>query len=144
MTIADHIDLMDLTPFAAGTDGALFACLRNDDPLHWNEEPDGPGFWSVTRYDDIKTVAADAETFSVTDGTQIQSRRAEGEGARSIHHVDPPEHTKLRGIVTPQIRPVKLKASRATSPPSSINSSTTPRATTASTSSPRWPRNCHW
>lgn len=110
MTIADHIDLMDLTPFAAGTDGALFACLRNDDPLHWNEEPDGPGFWSVTRYDDIKTVAADAETFSVADGTQIQSRRAEGEGARSIHHVDPPEHTKLRGIVTPQIRPVKLKA----------------------------------
>lgn len=108
MTVANRIDLMDLAPFTAGTDDALFAHLREEDPLHWNDEPDGPGFWSVTRYDDIKTVASDFEDFTVTQGTQIASRRAEGEGARSIHHVDPPEHTKLRGVVMPHIKPVKV------------------------------------
>lgn len=109
MTVASPIDLMNLTPFAAGTDDTLFTQLRDHDPLHWNDEPDGPGFWSVTRYADVKAVAADAETFTVTHGTQIPSRRAEGEGARSIHHLDPPDHTKLRGLVTPSVRPVKLK-----------------------------------
>ncbi|UPW08724.1 cytochrome P450 [Gordonia terrae] len=110
MTIADDIDLMDLRPFAAGVDHDMFARLRTEDPLHWNAEPDGRGFWSVTRYEDVKAVASNAEDFTVTQGTQIASRRAEGEGARSIHHVDPPEHGKLRGIVTPHVRPVKLKS----------------------------------
>lgn len=110
MTSVESIDLMDLRPFAAGTDHTLFTNLRNHDPLHWNDEPDGPGFWSVTRYDDVKAVASNHDDFTVTQGTQIASRRAEGEGARSIHHVDPPEHGPLRGIVTPHVRPVKLKS----------------------------------
>ncbi|OZC84374.1 cytochrome P450 [Rhodococcus sp. 06-418-1B] len=110
MTITDDVDLMDLRPFADGSDHTIFAHLRDADPVHWNEEPNGPGFWSVTRYDDVKTVASSFEDFSVTAGTQIASRRAEGEGARSIHHVDPPEHGPLRGIVTPHVRPVKIKS----------------------------------
>lgn len=111
MTTVENLDLMDLRPFAEGRDAALFAHLRDEDPLHWNAEPgDGPGFWSVTRYDDVKTVASDYETFTVTEGTQIPSRRAEGEGARSIHHLDPPEHDSLRKIVTPHVRAVKLKS----------------------------------
>lgn len=110
MTTTEGIDLMDLRPFADGTDSRIFAALRDEDPLHWNAEPNGPGFWSVTRYEDVKTVATSFEDFSVTAGTQIASRRAEGEGARSIHHVDPPEHGPLRGIVTPHVRPVKIKS----------------------------------
>lgn len=110
MTTTEGIDLMDLRPFADGTDSHIFAALRDENPLHWNAEPNGPGFWSVTRYEDVKTVATSFEDFSVTAGTQIASRRAEGEGARSIHHVDPPEHGPLRGIVTPHVRPVKIKS----------------------------------
>lgn len=110
MTTPTSIDLMNLDPFAAGTDHELFAILREHDPLHWNAEHPGPGFWSVTRYEDIKAVASNAADFSVADGTQIASRRAEGEGARSIHHLDPPEHNALRGIVTPHVRAVKVKS----------------------------------
>jgi cytochrome P450 len=110
MTITEDVDLMDLRPFADGSDHQIFSHLRDADPLHWNEEANGPGFWSVTRYEDVKTVASTFEDFSVTEGTQIASRRAEGEGARSIHHVDPPEHGPLRGIVTPHVRPVKIKS----------------------------------
>ena len=103
------VDLMDLAAFESGTDGELFATLRDRDPLHWNDEPDGPGFWSVTRYEDVKAVASDPELFTVVNGTQIQSRRAEGEGARSIHHVDPPEHGPLRKIAATHIRPTRIR-----------------------------------
>ncbi|WP_206543006.1 cytochrome P450 [Microbacterium testaceum] len=107
---AHAIDLMDLDPFETGRDAELFALLRDADPLHWNAEPDGgAGFWSVTRYDDVKAVASDPELFTVVHGTQIPSRRAEGEGARSIHHVDPPEHGPLRRIASTHMRPARVK-----------------------------------
>lgn len=109
MTKPSPVDLMELNPFEEGRDHAIFNTLRESDPVHWNEEPDGPGFWSVTRYEDLKLVAGDFESFTVTEGTQIQSRRAEGEGARSIHHVDPPEHGPLRKIAATHIRPAKVR-----------------------------------
>lgn len=80
----NDIDVMDLDRFVEGSDTAMFSRLRREEPLHWNSEPDGPGFWSLTRYGDIKAAASNAETFSSADGTQIHSRRAEGEGRASI------------------------------------------------------------
>lgn len=107
----DEIDLMELGAFESGRDHELFARLRDEDPLHWNSEGDaGPGFWSVTRYADVVAVANNHAAFSVREGTQIASRRAEGKGAPSIHHVDPPDHGPLRRIAAPHIRPVKVKA----------------------------------
>lgn len=110
MSPATDIDLMDLDSFEGGYDHQLFDELRESDPLHWNDEPDGgQGFWSVTRYADVVAVANNHAAFTVVEGTQIPSRRAEGEGARSIHHVDPPEHGPLRRVSTPHVRPVKVK-----------------------------------
>src|SRR3954453_5352685 len=92
---------MDLDPFVRAEDGALFKALRDEDPCHWNDEPDdGPGFWSLTRYADIKGAGSDWETFSTLGGTQIQSRRAEGHGKPSIHNMDAPRHRDLRGLMT--------------------------------------------
>jgi cytochrome P450 len=105
-----EVDLMDLSPFEQGTDSAVFQVLREHDPLHWNDEPDGPGFWSVTRYDDVRTVASDYEAFTAAEGTQIKSRRAEGGGERSIHHLDPPRHGQLRKIVIPYVRPARIRS----------------------------------
>jgi cytochrome P450 len=113
MVADSDIDLMDLRAFETGADDLVFAHLREADPLHWNAEPDGPGFWSVTRYDDVKAVAANCADFTVVHGTQIASRRAEGEGGRSIHHLDPPEHGPLRRLVTPHVRPGRMKALEA-------------------------------
>lgn len=100
MQLATDIDLMDLDPFVAGEDGALFRRLRDEDPCHWNDEEDGPGFWSLTRYEDVKAVAGDWQTFSSAQGTQIQSRRAEGHGKPSIHNMDPPRHKPMRALLT--------------------------------------------
>src|SRR5580700_2761899 len=105
-----EVDLMDLGHFERGTDSAVFRILREHDPLHWNDEPDGPGFWSVTRYDDVRAIASDYEAFTAAEGTQIKSRRAEGDGERSIHHLDPPRHGQLRKIVVPHVRPARIRS----------------------------------
>jgi cytochrome P450 len=91
---------MDLDAFVAGREHELFAWAREESPLHFNPEPDGPGFWSVTRYEDVKWAAGDAALLSSAGGTQIQDRRAEGSGkARSMHNMDAPRHRELRRIL---------------------------------------------
>jgi cytochrome P450 len=102
------IDLMDLRPFIDGTENEMFARLRDHEPLHWNNEPAGPGFWSLTRYADVIEVVDDPTTFINGEGTQIQSRKVEGHTS-TVHNTDPPRHTKLRRIATPLLRAVKIK-----------------------------------
>jgi cytochrome P450 len=102
------VDLMDLAPFLAGTENETFARLRSVRPLHWNDEPDGPGFWSVTRYQDLLEIISNPTTFINGDGTQILSRKVEG-GTSTVHNTDPPRHTKLRRIAIPHLRAVKIQ-----------------------------------
>jgi cytochrome P450 len=97
------IDLVDLAPFSASAEHGLFNALRNDDRLHFNDEPDGPGFWSLVRYDHVSEAARDNRHFLSGQGTQIKNRRAEGHGHASVHNSDPPLHGKLRNIVLPSL-----------------------------------------
>ncbi|HEV7536018.1 MAG TPA: cytochrome P450, partial [Acidimicrobiia bacterium] len=99
----ESIDLMDLRPFIEGAEHGLFRHLRDEAPLYWNPEQDGPGFWCLTRYDDIVAAATDWETYSNAEGTQILSRRVEGK-VNTLHNMDPPRHAKLRALMTPHLR----------------------------------------
>ena len=40
-----QIDLLSATSYAAGQPHEQFDWLREHDPVHWHEEPGGPGFW---------------------------------------------------------------------------------------------------
>jgi cytochrome P450 len=100
---AGDIDLLDLSSFAAGNEYALFKTLRDQDDLHFNEEADGPGFWSLVRYDHVSAGARDHARFLSGQGTQIKNRRAEGHGHASVHNSDPPLHSHLRNIVLPAL-----------------------------------------
>ena len=53
------VDLNDSRVFLRGQPHAAYDVLRRDYPIYWNEEaPDwGPGFWNVTRYEDIVEAA---------------------------------------------------------------------------------------
>ncbi|OUC80295.1 cytochrome P450 [Gordonia lacunae] len=109
MTVEQQsIDLMDLEPFIDGSENAMLAHLREHEPLHWNDEADGPGFWSVTRYADVIRVVNDPATFINGEGTQILSRKVEG-GTSTVHNTDPPRHGKLRKLAAPHLRAVKIK-----------------------------------
>ena len=47
--VTDFIDLSDHDAFVEAVPHEAFAALRERDPVHWNPEADGPGFWAVTR-----------------------------------------------------------------------------------------------
>jgi cytochrome P450 len=87
---AATIDLLDLAAFSASREHALFTALRDENEIHFNPEPDGPGFWSLVRYDHVSEAARDHKHFLSGHGTQIKDRRAEGHGlACSIADHDP-------------------------------------------------------
>jgi cytochrome P450 len=105
---ASQLDLTDLRPFIEGREHELFNLLREQEPVHWNDEPNGPGFWSLTRYADLMTAIEDPTTFINGEGTQIPSRRVEGH-TPTVHNTDPPRHTQLRKIATPHLRAMKIR-----------------------------------
>lgn len=106
--LATEIDLMDLAAFTEDREHVLFDRLRTENPVHWSDIDGGTGFWSLTRYADVKEAAGDATRLSSAEGTQIVSRKVEG-GLASMHNMDDPEHAKLRKITVPHLRAVKIK-----------------------------------
>ena len=60
-----QVDLTSIDRFAAGQPWADYERMRMQAPVMWHPEPDGrPGFWAVTRYEDVKRVNGDPVTFS--------------------------------------------------------------------------------
>ena len=102
MTPAPTVDLTDLDMWARGVPYEQFARLRSQAPVAWSEEPDGgPGFWSVLRYDDIVTASRDTKTFSSSRGISFEDPTDDDMAARrTIIDTDPPDHTKLRKILS--------------------------------------------
>jgi cytochrome P450 len=57
------VDLSDPSSFLDGVPHEYFRMLREQDPVHWQEECaipvflPGPGYWALTRYDDVAFVS---------------------------------------------------------------------------------------
>jgi cytochrome P450 len=102
------LDLADHDAFVAGVPHAGLAELRREDPVHWNEGRDGMrGFWAVTRYDDIREVHRDWETFSSEiGGTSLEDLAPEHvEARKSMIDMDPPRHNELRALINKGFTP---------------------------------------
>ncbi|HXW45857.1 MAG TPA: cytochrome P450 [Streptosporangiaceae bacterium] len=95
-------DLTDLDMWVRGVPHDEFRRLRAEAPVAWlPEEPPNSGFWSVTRYADIVTASRDVATFSSARGVSFEEPTDEDMAARrTIIDTDPPDHTKLRKIMS--------------------------------------------
>jgi cytochrome P450 len=95
---------------------AIFKLLRDEKPISFHEEPileefpQGPGFWAVTRYDDVQAVSRNADRFCSGRGGanvgDIPQEMAEFLG--SIINMDDPRHKKLRTLVSAGFTPREL------------------------------------
>ncbi len=94
-----NIDLLDLSCFTASREHDLFRTLRDFDTIHYSPEANGPGFYSLTRYDHVLSGARNHTHLISGEGTQIADRRAEGHGHASDHNSDGMSHSHLRSIV---------------------------------------------
>jgi cytochrome P450 len=97
-----QIDLLSPEIFAGGQPHGQFRWLREHDPVQWHEEPDGPGFWAVTRFEDVWAVDRDFSTYSSEPTIMIRDPLSEAEGfggAKMMLMMDPPEHTAFRKLI---------------------------------------------
>jgi cytochrome P450 len=95
------VDLTDLDRWSRGAPHDWFALLRREEPVFWQEERNGRGFWSLTRYGDILAASKDWHTFSSElGGTSLMDLTPEQVRSRmSMLDSDPPKHKRLRSIV---------------------------------------------
>ena len=121
-TFQDHIVVHD-----------IFTRMRREEPVAWCPEPwGGPGFWSVTKYDDIQFVSKNPMSFgsdqklggiTLPSSEMIRNRmKQEGrqafdesspefsqfEGGANMIAMDPPDHNVHRRMVAPGFTPQKL------------------------------------
>lgn len=102
----------DLDVFDDGPPWALFDALRENDPVHWSDERDGSGFWSLTRHADIVAAGRDPATFTSEMFTNLEEiddpvRR---ELRRSMLETDGTRHRALRKLLQRDFMPRQVNA----------------------------------
>ena len=116
-----EIALLDPKSFEGGQPHDQFAWLRENAPLHRHEEQAGPGYWAVTRHEDVRAVSRNHAVFSNEPSIMIAdpigaipagAAGAAGD-AKMMLMCDPPHHTQLRRLVSRSFTP---KAARSLAP----------------------------
>jgi hypothetical protein len=97
-----HANILDPDVYVQGVPHATFKRLRDEDPISWWDEPEGRGFWAVTRYADLLEVSHNPELFSSARGIRLEDMDAEElQARRTMMEMDRPEHTDYRRHVGP-------------------------------------------
>ncbi|SDH53710.1 cholest-4-en-3-one 26-monooxygenase [Actinokineospora alba] len=110
--IPEGFDFTDPDLYAQRVPVAEFAELRRTSGVWWNAQPHNAagfgddGYWVVSRHADVKEVSRNSELYSTWENTAIirfgpDMEREKIDLQRNILiNIDPPHHTKLRGIVS--------------------------------------------
>ncbi|ABG96453.1 cytochrome P450 CYP125 [Rhodococcus jostii RHA1] len=109
---ASRIDLKCPDVYTEGVPYAFFDHLRSSEPVYWQPEENGTGFWAVTRHADVVAVSRDSVTFSSAVGTtQIDDfdEQTRAKQAAMLVNLDPPDHTRLRQLVSRGFTPRTVK-----------------------------------
>jgi cytochrome P450 len=104
----DDVDLLDHDLFAEREPWDVFDLLQREAPVYRHPEPDGPGFWAVTRYEDVLTVLKDWQTFSSEKGGSAIIETLPDDvlaARRNFMETDPPRHTQFRRIFAADFTP---------------------------------------
>ncbi len=110
-------DIFDPRVYERGIPYDAYARLRESAPVSWQAEPavlgwpSGPGFWAVTRYDDVRHVSRTPEVFSAWAGcTQLRDPAPEDLDftRQMMLNMDPPMHNRLRRTVSGAFTPARV------------------------------------
>ena len=109
---SNQVDLCDPAVFADGPPHDEFRRLRDDAPVAFFSEPDGPGFWGVFRYADVVEVSRHPTQFGSSPSVFIREP-PDGDNAGAselLINLDPPRHTQLRKLVNRGFTPRQIAA----------------------------------
>ncbi|MEW2498668.1 cytochrome P450 [Streptomyces nodosus] len=102
------LDLADPQTFLRYDQGELWRRLRAENPVFWNAPRDGrPGFWALTRYDDIMHVYRDSSTFISARGNVLAALLHGGDSAegKMLAVTDGSRHRELRKVFVKAFSP---------------------------------------
>ncbi|MEZ5373402.1 MAG: cytochrome P450 [Microthrixaceae bacterium] len=102
------IDLTDASVWEQAAPHEWLDRLRTHDPVHWHPESDGPGFWALTRHDDVRRVSTSPGEFSSYVGGPLRLTPDDGsldQVRMVIIGMDPPDHRVFRSIVSKAFTP---------------------------------------
>jgi cytochrome P450 len=85
-----------LSPELQANPYPMYTMMRQGAPVYFNE---GSGTWSVFRYDDVKMVLTENTLFASSPHEPVDHERGDRFGGSMINS-DPPEHTRLRALVS--------------------------------------------
>src|SRR5579863_2040374 len=94
-----HIDLLD-GAFYAGNPFPAFAWMRRNAPAYYDEPNDT---WGVTRYEDVRAIGQDPQTFSNAGGSRP------GIALPFMIDMDAPEHRRRRRLVSAGFTPQAVR-----------------------------------
>jgi cytochrome P450 len=112
----DSVDLADPAVWDDGPPYDLFERMQREAPVHFSPQrnlPDEGGFWSITRFDDVRAVSRDHRTFSserrgifhMDDiGVPLDMQRLQ------LISMDPPRHDRLKALVIKEFTPEAVAA----------------------------------
>jgi cholest-4-en-3-one 26-monooxygenase len=106
-----HEDLSSPDTFVPGVPFETFDRLRKEAPVFFHDEPGGPGFWCVTRYEDLVAVNRDNQLFSSNRKTALFMESDEEMLAQQqlmMLNMDPPMHTRYRLLVNKGFTPRRV------------------------------------
>ena len=105
--------------FIEGQPFDLFERLRHEAPIYWHEESLDfePGFWALTKHEDIVRVSKDPLTFSSAAGGHLMSMgdpevidpTAVAAIIGNMIGMDPPDHQIYRKMVAPSFTPKAIR-----------------------------------
>jgi cholest-4-en-3-one 26-monooxygenase len=116
------IDLSDPETFVAGVPHEYFRLLREHDPVHWQGEcpipvfMPGPGFFALTRYEDVTFVSKNPEIFSSAAPSSALNElhpREQRLAREQLIQMDPPDHSELRNLMNVQFKPRAVQETEA-------------------------------
>ena len=102
------IDLLDHGLFADHEPWEIFDRLLEEAPVCFHPEPDGRGFWVVTKYEDVLAVVRDPKTFSSEVGGAATITDLPDdvlEARRNFLEFDPPRHGRYRRLISTSFTP---------------------------------------
>lgn len=84
---------------------AIWRRLRDEQPVYRNERYD---FWAISRHADVEAAHRDPETFSSAHGTVLEMMSESARSTGMMIFMDPPEHTRLRALVSRAFTPRRV------------------------------------
>ena len=107
-----NVDVASPRVYAKGVPHEALAAIRAHDPVHWHPwTGTRGGFWLLSKHADVLAVGKDPTLFSSQVGhIALEEREPDALAARqSLIETDPPDHTRLRKLVSYAFTRSKVK-----------------------------------